>query len=40
VQKADKIVVLHQGQIVEQGTHQNLLDANGEYASLYKYQFD
>ncbi|CAB5506163.1 Lipid A export permease/ATP-binding protein MsbA [Bathymodiolus thermophilus thioautotrophic gill symbiont] len=40
VQKADKIVVLHQGKIVEQGTHQDLLDANGEYASLYKYQFD
>jgi len=40
VQKADKIVVLHQGKIVEQGTHQDLLNANGEYASLYKYQFD
>ncbi|MDC9714337.1 MAG: lipid A export permease/ATP-binding protein MsbA [Gammaproteobacteria bacterium] len=40
VQKANKIVVLRQGQIVEQGSHQDLLDADGEYASLYKYQFD
>lgn len=40
VQKADKIIVLHQGEIIEQGSHQDLLNANGEYASLYKYQFD
>ncbi len=40
VQKADKIVVLCQGKIVEQGSHQALLDANGEYASLYQHQFN
>ncbi|SMN15144.1 Lipid A export ATP-binding/permease protein MsbA [uncultured Candidatus Thioglobus sp.] len=40
VQKADKIVVLRQGQIIEQGSHQDLIDADGEYASLYKYQFN
>jgi len=40
VKKADKIVVLRQGKIVEQGSHQTLLNANGEYASLYKHQFN
>lgn len=39
IQKADKIVVLRQGEIIEQGSHQDLLNANGEYASLYKHQF-
>ena len=37
IQKADKIIVMHLGQIVEQGTHQELLDLNGKYASLYGY---
>lgn len=40
VQKADKIVVLSQGKIIEQGSHKELLDANGEYALLYKHQFN
>ncbi len=40
VQKADKIVVLRQGEIIEQGAHQDLLDVDGEYASLYKHQFN
>ncbi|CAB5498316.1 Lipid A export permease/ATP-binding protein MsbA [uncultured Gammaproteobacteria bacterium] len=40
VQKADKIVVLRQGEVTEQGSHQELLSANGEYASLYKHQFN
>jgi ATP-binding cassette, subfamily B, bacterial MsbA len=35
VENADKIVVMDQGQIVEQGTHAQLLSANGEYAKLY-----
>ena len=35
IKKSDKIIVLHHGQIVEQGTHQELLDLNGRYASLY-----
>ncbi|CAC9468569.1 Lipid A export ATP-binding/permease protein MsbA [uncultured Gammaproteobacteria bacterium] len=39
VQKADKIIVLRQGEVIEQGSHQELLSANGEYASLYKHQF-
>jgi len=37
--KADKIVVLEKGEIVEQGTHQELLDHGGVYAGLYKQQF-
>ncbi len=40
VQKADKIVVLRQGKVIEQGSHQELLSANGEYTSLYKHQFN
>ncbi len=35
VENADKIVVMDQGRVVEQGTHQALLAANGEYAKLY-----
>ena len=40
VQKADRIVVLRHGEITEQGSHQELLNAGGEYASLYKHQFE
>ena len=40
VQKADRIIVLRHGEIIEQGSHQELLDANGEYAGLYKHQFE
>ena len=40
VQKADRIVVLRHGEIIEQGSHQELLNAGGEYASLYKHQFE
>jgi subfamily B ATP-binding cassette protein MsbA len=38
IKKADKIIVLHQGQIVEQGTHQSLLALDGHYANLYRVQ--
>ncbi len=40
VQKADRIVVLRRGEIIEQGSHKDLIDAKGEYASLYKHQFE
>lgn len=35
---ADQIVVLRRGRIVEQGTHQALLDKGGEYAALWRRQ--
>lgn len=35
---ADKIVVMENGQIVETGTHQELLDRNGQYAHLFNIQ--
>ena len=39
VEKADCIIVLDQGRIVESGTHKQLLAGNGRYASLYRVQF-
>lgn len=39
VENADEIIVLEAGRIVESGTHRELLDANGHYASLYRMQF-
>lgn len=39
VQKADRIVVLDHGRIVEQGSHAELLASGGLYASLYRLQF-
>lgn len=39
IESADKIVVLAQGAIVEQGTHAELLAREGAYASLYRLQF-
>ncbi|GAA4341739.1 lipid A export permease/ATP-binding protein MsbA [Pigmentiphaga soli] len=39
VQNADRIIVLDQGRIVEQGNHAELLAANGLYAALYRLQF-
>lgn len=38
IQKADKIHVLQKGEIVESGTHQELLTLEGVYHSLYKLQ--
>jgi ATP-binding cassette subfamily B protein len=38
VQGADVICVLDEGQIIEQGTHDELLAINGEYADLYERQ--
>lgn len=35
---ADEIVVLHQGQIVERGTHSGLLDQNGRYTAMWHAQ--
>lgn len=38
IEKADKIIVMDQGKIVEEGKHLELLDQNGYYATLYKAQ--
>ncbi|MDX6290160.1 MAG: ATP-binding cassette, subfamily multidrug efflux pump [Blastocatellia bacterium] len=39
IQRADKILVLHHGEIREQGTHQDLLALQGLYWKLYKLQY-
>jgi subfamily B ATP-binding cassette protein MsbA len=39
IENADRIVVLQQGRIVEQGRHQELLDRGGYYARLHRLQF-
>jgi ABC-type multidrug transport system fused ATPase/permease subunit len=36
---ADKILVLSQGRVVEQGTHRELLDHGGVYCRLHDFQF-
>jgi len=38
IEKADKIIVMDQGRIVEEGKHLELLDKNGYYSTLYKAQ--
>ncbi len=40
IRNADIILVMRDGDIVEQGTHEELLKANGFYASLYYSQFE
>ena len=35
---ADRIYVLHEGEIVEQGTHDELVCRNGRYAELFRLQ--
>jgi ATP-binding cassette subfamily B protein len=39
VQNADRILVLHHGELREEGTHAELLARNGLYARLYELQF-
>lgn len=39
IENADKILVLEQGQVVEEGDHNSLMAKNGAYAKLHHYQF-
>jgi ATP-binding cassette subfamily B protein len=39
IRHADQIVVLKNGQIAEQGTHEELIELGGEYERLYRFQF-
>ena len=40
IQKADQIIVLQKGEVIEKGTHQQLLKNHGYYYKLYKLQFE
>ncbi len=39
IENADKIIVMEQGEIIEQGDHQTLLAKKGAYAQLHNFQF-
>lgn len=39
IREASRIIVLNQGSIVEEGTHDSLLEMNGLYSQLYNIQF-
>jgi ATP-binding cassette subfamily B protein len=38
IQKLDRIIVLEEGKIIEEGSHKNLLEENGTYAKLWAHQ--
>ena len=40
VLKADRILVMDEGQVVEEGTHESLIAAGGLYARLARLQFN
>ena len=40
IENADVILVMNQGNVIEQGTHEELLARGGFYARLYRSQFE
>jgi ABC-type multidrug transport system fused ATPase/permease subunit len=40
IQRCDRILVMHHGELVEEGTHQELLARRGTYRRLYELQYD
>jgi ABC-type multidrug transport system fused ATPase/permease subunit len=40
IRKADRVLVLEDGQIVEEGRHDELIERGGRYRELYLRQFD
>lgn len=40
IQNADQILVIHQGDVVEQGNHESLMEKRGFYYRLYAAQFE
>jgi len=39
IRKADKIVVMEKGRVIQSGTHHELLEKGGTYKKLYELQF-
>ncbi|MBA2665224.1 MAG: ABC transporter ATP-binding protein [Bradymonadaceae bacterium] len=39
IQKADRIIVLHKGELIETGTHDELVVQDGHYGTLYRLQY-
>ena len=40
IRNVDNIIVMHKGEIVEQGNHHELLEKRGKYYQLYTLQFE
>lgn len=40
IRNADRILVVNDGEVVEQGTHESLMEKNGYYSQMYRAQFE